>query len=84
MNKEFKPAREGDEILHGDHAGLNASDSLVPLLIWGPTIRANDKKGLKWTTARTVDIAPTIATIFKDTHPNAEGRSLDEIFADAK
>jgi len=83
MNQEFKPAREGDEILHGDHAGLNSSDSLVPLLIWGPTIQPNKKDG-QWNTFRAVDIAPTIATIFKDTHPKADGQSLEEIFIDAK
>jgi len=31
-----------------------------------------------------VDIAPTIATIFEDTHPNTDGRFLDEIFVDGK
>jgi len=33
---------------------------------------------------RTVDIASTIATIFEYTHPNTDGRSLDEIFVDGK
>jgi len=83
MNHEFKPSHEGEEILHGDHGGLNSSDSLVPLLMWGPTIKPNVKNGV-WETFRTVDIAPTIATIFKDTHPKVDGRSLDEIFVDGR
>ena len=83
MNHEFKPSHEGEEMLHGDHGGLNSSDSLVPLLFWGPTIKPNLKDGV-WKIFRTVDIAPTIATIFEDTHPGAEGRSLDEIFVAVK
>lgn len=82
MNPEFR-ADERDEILHGDHGGLNSSDSLVPLLVWGPTIQPNVKDGT-WKTFRTVDIAPTIATIFGDTHPKTDGRSLDEIFINEK
>ena len=83
MNSEFKPSQPGEEILHGDHGGLNSSDSLVPLLFWGPTIKPNPKNQ-PFKTFRTVDIAPTIATIFNDKHPKTDGRSLDEIFIGAK
>ncbi|MFA4824996.1 MAG: alkaline phosphatase family protein [Methanoregula sp.] len=83
MNSEFRPSYEGEKILHGDHAGLNSSDSLVPLLFWGPTIKPNIKDG-KWKTFRTVDIAPTIASIFKDTHPKTDGQALEEIFVNEK
>jgi len=64
LNPDFKPEKEGEKILHGDHGGLNYSDSVAPLLIWGPTIKSNEKKDA-WRTFRTVDIAPTIAKIFK-------------------
>jgi arylsulfatase A-like enzyme len=81
MNPEFRPANPGDGIHHGDHAGLNAGDSLVPLLIWGPAIRPNTKNG-DWKTFRTVDIAPTIAAIFGDDHPGTDGHAIREIFAE--
>jgi predicted AlkP superfamily pyrophosphatase or phosphodiesterase len=83
MNPKFRTPHADEEMLHGDHGGLNSSDSLVPLLIWGPMIKPNVKDGT-WKTFRTVDIAPTIAAIFKDTHPKTDGQSLGEIFIDEK
>jgi hypothetical protein len=83
MNPEFKPLKEGEEIHRGDHGGLNANDSLVPLLIWGPAIKSNLKDG-HWKTFRTVDIAPTIAAIFKDKHQNVDGQPIEEIFLNGK
>lgn len=33
LNPDFEPEKEGDRILHGDHGGLNFSDSISPFLI---------------------------------------------------
>jgi len=63
----------------GDHGGLNAEDSIVPLLIWGPDIR---KGYFPKPTARTVDIAPTIARMLGKKH-ECDGEILD-IFVDKK
>ncbi len=57
----------------GDHGGLNAEDSIVPLLIWGPDIR---KEKIPRPTARTVDIAPTIARMLGKKH-ECDGDVLD-------
>jgi len=56
MNSDFKPSKEGEEMLHGDHGGLNSSDFLVPLLFWGPRIKPNPKDQ-PFKIFRTVDIA---------------------------
>ena len=79
LNPDFKPEKEGEKILHGDHGGLNFNDSIGPLLIWGPTIKSN-KKDDKLETFRTVDITPIIAKIFKLEHKPADGRVPEEVF----
>ncbi|MGB9176515.1 MAG: alkaline phosphatase family protein, partial [Methanoregula sp.] len=79
LNPDFGPVRAGEKILHGDHGGLNFSDSVVPFLIWGPTIRAN-KKSDTGEMYRTVDIAPTISAIFNEEQKGADGRVIRDIF----
>ena len=80
LNPDFKPEKEGEKILHGDHGGLNSSDSVTPLLVWGPTIKANKKNDAP-NTFRTVDIAPTIAKIFKIEKTPTDGSVL-EVFSE--
>jgi len=79
LNPDFKPEKEGERILHGDHGGLNSSDSIGPLLVWGPTIKENAKDE-NWERFRTVDIASTIAAIFNKEQRIADGRTLKEMF----
>lgn len=79
LNPDFKPEKQGEEILHGDHGGLNSDDSIVPLLIWGPIVRRNKKDG-DWMTFRTIDIASTVAKIFKVEHKPTDGCILEDIF----
>lgn len=79
LNPDFKPEKQGEKILHGDHGGLNFNDSIGPLLIWGPTVRRNKKDG-DWMTFRTIDIASTVAKIFKAEHKPTDGRILEDIF----
>lgn len=79
VNPDFKPDREDTEVLHGDHGGLNYSDSVVPLLVWGPSIKSNPKDG-GWETFRTVDITSTITSIFDVAPRRTDGRVLKEIF----
>ncbi len=78
LNPDFKP-EEGEKILHGDHGGLNFSDSVGPLLIWGPTIKSN-RKDQKLKTFRTVDIASIIAKIFEVEQKPSDGRVPEDIF----
>jgi len=80
LNPDFRPEKEGEKVLHGDHGGLNFNDSVAPFLIWGPTIRRN-KKDENWKMFRTVDIASTIAKIFKVEHTSTDGRIL-EVFSE--
>jgi predicted AlkP superfamily pyrophosphatase or phosphodiesterase len=79
LNPDFKPVVQSEEILRGDHGGMNRSDSISPLLAWGPTIRKNVKGGC-WKTFRMVDITPTIVSIFKTQQMPTDGRVLEEIF----
>lgn len=79
LNLEFKPGKEGEAILNGDHGGLNYNDSICPLLLWGPTVRKNEKDD-RWERFRTIDIAPTICSIFGIEHKEGEGRVLKELF----
>jgi hypothetical protein len=61
----------GDTML-GEHGNLNAEDTFVPLIISGPTI----KKGETPDSARTIDIAPTIASILGFGISNTDGSVL--------
>ncbi len=36
-----KPSAAGERVLGGDHGGLNYTDSICPLLVWGPKVRSN-------------------------------------------
>ncbi len=56
----------------GDHGNLNPDDSYVPLIISGPGIKHGTL-----TSARTVDIAPTIANLLGFSMPEADGIPLD-------
>ena len=70
-----------NEPIQGDHGGLNKNDSIVPFLIWGPTIKSNTKGASPSSPSiRTVDIAPTIAKIFGVKHEPKDGDVLDEVF----
>ncbi len=55
----------------GDHGNLNPNDSYVPLIISGPGIRHDTL-----TSARTIDIAPTIANLLGFAMPNSDGSLL--------
>lgn len=79
LNPDFRPEKEGEKILHGDHGGLNFSDSIGPLLIWGSKIKSNNKaKNLK--TVRTVDIASIIAKIFEVEQKPSDGCVPQDVF----
>jgi predicted AlkP superfamily pyrophosphatase or phosphodiesterase len=68
-------AREGYSFGHppgeGDHGSLRPEDSYVPIMFHGPGI-AHDTL----TSARTIDIAPTIANLLGFTMPDADGSVL--------
>lgn len=79
INPDFKPETKEDEMVHGDHGGLNYTDSVVPLLVWGPNVIRNTKGG-KWDTFRTIDITPTIVNLFDVQPKNTEGVLIKELF----
>lgn len=60
------------------HGSSNPDDVVVPIAFWGPGIRP----GLNSRTARTVDIAPTLAALLKLTPLEAlDGVPLPEVFS---
>lgn len=87
----FHPDRSGDvmmvlkpyNVLESEPRGTShgapyAYDSEVPLLLWGRGV----KPGIWATTARAVDIAPTVASLMELGAPaSSEGRSLGELLA---
>lgn len=79
INPDFKPENEGDEMVHGDHGGLNYTDSVVPLLVWGPNVNHNIKNG-NWETYRTIDITPTIVNLFSIEPKKTEGVIIKQLF----
>jgi arylsulfatase A-like enzyme len=87
----FHPDRSGDvmmvlkpyNVLESEARGTShgapyAYDSEVPLLLWGRGV----KPGIWATTARAIDVAPTVASLMELGAPaSAEGRSLGELLA---
>lgn len=62
----------------GTHGNLDAEDSYVPLIFSGPGIKHGKTIDVS---ARTVDIAPTIANLLGASLENVDGRVLTEIYA---
>ena len=81
LHPSRNPEADRNEPIQGDHGGLNKNDSIVPLLIWGPTIKSNTMIASPTSPSiSTVDITPTIAEIFGVTHEPRDGRVLREVF----
>jgi hypothetical protein len=63
---------------YGDHGSLLSDDSIVPLFVFqtGDRIPGLREKLLAQSTWRTVDLAPTIAKILKQTHIPTDGKVM--------
>ncbi|MFQ6125788.1 MAG: alkaline phosphatase family protein [Candidatus Heimdallarchaeota archaeon] len=81
LHPSLNPEASSNEPIQGDHGGLNKNDSIVPFLIWGPTIKSNAKDAdSSLSSIRIVDITPTIAGIFGEKHKPKDGHVLDKVF----